>query len=149
MAKSKKRGHFFLVLIISYIFIMLYRILLTYIIGVKGLTYFSVPNEVFILLGGGLSFGLTESIGILVENRMERGQYYNSGVIFRSGMVISFVIGVIVSVALFVLGKGIVAFFNMPLSYMAYMTMVPAVRTGRIAVVQVFGATPSRGSRWP
>jgi len=127
MAKGKKRGHFFLVLLISYLVLMLYRVVLTYIIGSKGITYFSLPNELFVLLAGAFSYGITEGMGVLIENRVERGQYYNAGVMFRSGVFVAGVLGILISAVLAFFGKSIVAFFNVPLSYMAYIVMVPSI----------------------
>lgn len=128
MAKSKNRNLSFLTLLISFIVALIFRIILLRIIGSKGVAYFSVPNEVFFFLAGFIAFGIEEAIGAMIESRMYRQQYNNALKVAGIGVIYAFAVGILVTLILLLSHDSLVdKLFNMHLSYMAFMVMLPAI----------------------
>lgn len=121
MAVNKRKNFSFFIILITYIFGMIFRIIMTKIIGSKGAAYFSVPNEVFFLLGGMFCYGMEEAVASMVENRMFKQQYANAKKVFRIGAIFSFILGIIISIILFIIRSKITnSIFHMQLSFMAF-----------------------------
>lgn len=128
MAKGKRKSYFFLVLTISLLIICILRMLLTHIIGSKGVSYFSVSLETFLLIAGTISFGLEKSVSVLVENYIDRQQYENAKRVVRGGLLIALILCLVTCLLMLFFGKSICShLFNVPLSYMSYIVSVPAV----------------------
>lgn len=128
MAKSKNKNLSFLTLLISFIVALISRMILLRIIGSKGVAYFSVPNEIFFFVAGLISFGLEEAIGAMIESRMYRQQYNNALKVAGIGIIYAFSIGIIVTLVLLLSHNSLVdKLFNVHLSYMAFMIMLPAI----------------------
>ncbi len=128
MAKSKKNKYFLIVILISIILVYLYRIILTGIIGAKGVTYFSVSSEVFMLIACSFGYGLEQGVSFLAESYVSRQQYENSKRVLNAGMILALILGLVFLFILMCFGKKItVDIFNVPLSFMPYMIMCLAV----------------------
>ena len=128
MAKTKRKSSSFILLLLAFVFVLIFRLVLVRIIGSKGVCYFSLANELFFLLAGASSFAIEEACASMVENRMMRQQYTNARNVSRYAMVYSFAVGIIVSLILLLLMNVLVnRFFHLHLSYMSYYLILPAV----------------------
>ena len=128
MAKAKKKNRFFLILIICILAILVYRVILTHIIGSKGMAYFSVPNDLYFLLAISLGFGYEKAVDNLVENYMSRQQYENSKRVVKAGGMVALAIGLLISFVLALAGGKITGgLFGMPLSSMGLYCIIPAI----------------------
>lgn len=128
MAKTKRKNYFFLIFLITYISTLILRVILTGLIGSKGVAFFSLPNELFFFFGFSISYAVEQSITVLVENRVLRQQYNNVQRVFKAGCIVGVGIGIVIAGLLLIFGNGICeGLFGMPLSYMAMLVMVPTI----------------------
>ncbi len=128
MAKTKKKSHFFLFLLITFIVFLIFRIILEHVVGSKGVAYFSLPNELFFLLGGFISFGIEEAVSTMVENRMKRAQYSNVHRVVSYAFSSSLGIGLLISFLIYIFaGRISTNLFSIPLSKLAVLAVAPAV----------------------
>lgn len=128
MAKGKKRGRDFLILSISLIAIAVYRIILMHLIGARGVSYFSVPNELFFVTAGTVAYGLKESVAVMVSNRMAKEQYESAANVVRFAVVAGLLLSLISALVLYFVSSKIAGgIFHMPLSILSVMAVVPAV----------------------
>lgn len=126
--RGKRKNHFFLILVISYIILMVYRIVLTCFIGSKGVGYFSIPNELFFGIAFTLSYGFEDGAGALIESRINRAMYDSSKYYFRLSVFLAAVIGIILGGMTFCFAKGIAeAIFVQPLSSIPIRIIAPAI----------------------
>ena len=123
--KLKKIHNTFIVLLLTFVIIYLFKFFLASFIGSKGVAYFSIPNELFFLFGFSLMFGLEQSISKLVEYRFSRKSYDNTKIVFKSGIYFAIALSVFIMLILQILGKGILGhLFHMKLTYLSYELMI-------------------------
>lgn len=128
MIKTKHRNYSYLVILLAIIVIMIYRLVLTSFIGSEGLSYFSVGEILFLLFGVSIACGLEISIGILVENRMNKQLFTNAKKVVLVGAEIAILLGLVILVILFLLGHRFSNnVFDMPLSYMSVLASIFAI----------------------
>ncbi len=126
--KGKKRGRDFLIFSISLITIAVYRIILMHLVGARGISYFSVPNELFFVMAGATAYGLKESVAVMVSNRMAKEQYESAADVVRFAIVTGLILSVLSVAVLYLVSSKIAGgIFHMPLSILSVMAVIPAV----------------------
>lgn len=107
---------------------LIYRIPLTYIIGERGISYFSIANELYLLAGCILSYGLSEAVSNLVRYRIRREQFRNADKVLRGAFLLALVTGGILSILFVFAGHAFAEnAAKMPLAGMAVSFMAPAI----------------------
>ena len=128
MAKVKKKNSSFIVLMIVFITALVFRAVLVRIIGSKGVCFFALPNELFFLMAGSVSFGIEEATASMVENRMNRQQYKNAENVAGYSLAYAAAVGVSIGLILLICMNVVVnRFFNLHLSYLSYYFILPAI----------------------
>lgn len=107
---------------------LIFRILLQFIIGEKGIGYFSIANEVYFLSGCILATGLSEAVTVLVRFRIRREQFKNADKVLRGALLLGLLTGGILALLLFS-GGGAFAknTAGMPLAGISLSFIAPAV----------------------
>lgn len=125
---SLRKDSYTVVLLITLMAAMIFRIPLGYMIGDKGLTYFGTANELFILVSGVIGCWLSEAVAILVRYRMKRDQIRSAQKVISTALLVGMVLGtllsVLVGVSAHVLAESL---FKIPLAGMAVRIISPAI----------------------
>lgn len=128
MAKTKKKNRFFLILILSILSLLVFRIILTHTIGSKGMAYFSVSNELFFLLSISMGFGFEKGVDLLVDGYMQRQQYENAKRVVKGGGLAALILGGLLSFLMLLLSNKISGgLFGMHSASMGLYCMLPTV----------------------
>lgn len=128
MAKSKQKNYSYPVILISLIVYMIFRLYITSSIGSKGVAYLSVGETLFILIALSLAAGIEHSVGLLVENRMNKQMYDNVKKTVGAGGFLSIGLGIVFMGILLLAGRKISDnLYNMPLSYMSVIICALAI----------------------
>lgn len=135
--------------ILSYIGSLIFRIPLIHMIGEKGVGYFGIANELFIVIGCLFAYGLSEATASLVRYRIKREQFKNADRVMRGAVILALAMGGAFSLIFLFAGH---AYANhviqLPLSGLAVSLMAPAiVFYGLTAVLK--GYFQGNGSRVP
>ncbi|MBQ9927667.1 MAG: polysaccharide biosynthesis C-terminal domain-containing protein [Lachnospiraceae bacterium] len=126
--RGNQKDFYLIVGIFTYIGCLIFRIPLFYLIGEKGVGYFGIVYEIYIVISFFFSYGLSEATASLVRYRMKRDQYKNAKKVLRGAMLLAIAIGGLVSVCLLLFGNIIATnLLHMTLSTMAIGVMAPAV----------------------
>lgn len=122
-----KRDSFVLITIMAYVFSLIYRIVLIYIIGEDGVAYFSIANETYIILSFVLSYAFSESVSALIRYRMKRGQYRSAERVLHVSQIIAIITGLVCTLLLLLLNRFFVEkIVNLPMSSLPVKMMAPA-----------------------
>lgn len=125
---KKGKDYYAIVGILTYICSLILRVPLLYIIGEKGIGYFSVANELYIVLGCFLAYGLSEAVAVLVRYRMRRELFRSADRVMKGALVLALVLGGVLSVVLVFGSYGFVeSIVQLPLSGLALSLMAPAI----------------------
>lgn len=95
-----KKNNYILFVLISYIIILLGRIPIYHMIGKDGMAYFSLAQEVFLLVGGALFYSMKEGIASLIRYRVRRGQFKGVRKLFLQSLFVTLVMSVVFTVLL-------------------------------------------------
>lgn len=125
---SLRKDSYTIVLLISLIAAMIFRIPLGYMIGDKGLAYFGTANEIFMLLAGVGGIWLSEAVAILVRYRIKREQMRSAQKIISTALLLGVAVGTVLSI-LVGLSAHVLAeqVFKVPLAGMAVRVIAPAI----------------------
>lgn len=131
------------------VFSLIFRIPLFYIIGEKGIAYFSIAGELYVMAGCIFTYGLLEAVSSLVRYRIKREQFKNAGRVLHGALLIAAVTGVLLGVLL-ILGRNTFTggIAKMPLSGLAVGMIAPAVVFQMLTGV-FRGYFEGNGSRMP
>lgn len=122
-----KSNSFVLVTILAYIVSLIYRVILTYMIGEEGVAYFSIANEIYIVFSFVLSYAFSEAVSGLVRYRIKREQYRNAERVLHVAQMMAIVTGVICSVLLLLLSQFLsTKIVNLPLASLPVKIMAPS-----------------------
>lgn len=99
--KAFRKDQYGIICILSYICSLIFRIPLLYLIGAKGVAFFSIANEIYILTGGLFTYGLSKAVCILVKFRIKREQYKNADMVLKGALTLTAVLGVLLGVSVF------------------------------------------------
>ncbi len=126
--KRKKREWMAGIGLIAYLFGLIIRIPLGYMIGDKGIGFLSVGMEVFTVLTITLTYGISKSVSILIKYRMKREMYKSVKKVFRNTMFVTAALGAICAVAVFFFADFIADIFILEsMSYMTIAAIAPAI----------------------
>lgn len=95
-----KKNNFVLFVFISYIIILLGRIPIYHMIGKDGMAYFSLAQEIFLLVGGVLFYSMKEGIASLIRYRVRREQFKGVRRLFLQSLFLALILGMILTVLL-------------------------------------------------
>src|SRR5574344_67765 len=90
---SIKRDYYTIVAGLVFIGTMIFRIPLEHMIGDKGLACYGTAYEIYFVLGGMISYGLSETVSALVRYRVKREQYKNAQKVLGSAVMLGGVLG--------------------------------------------------------
>ena len=93
-----KKNNFVLFVFISYIIILLGRIPVYHMIGKDGMAYFSLAQEIFLLVGGVLFYSMKEGIASLIRYRVRREQFKGVRRLFLQSLFLALILGMILTV---------------------------------------------------
>lgn len=125
---SSRKDSFAFILILTYIVMLAFRIPLGLFIGDNGNAYFSVANELCMILAGMVSFGLSEAVTVLIRYRIRREQYKSAQMVLREALFIGAVIGLLFMAILGIGGSAISAqIVKLPLAGLSVRMMAPAL----------------------
>ena len=105
--KAFRKDHYVLICTFSYILSLIFRIPLLYMIGEKGVAYFSIANEIYILAGGLFTYGLSKAVSMLIRYRIKREQYKNADRVLQGALLLASVTGIIIGVFVLLAGEWI------------------------------------------
>ena len=95
-----KKNNFILFVFISYTIILLGRIPVYHMIGKDGMAYFSLAQEIFLLVGGVLFYSMKEGIASLIRYRVRREQFKSVRRLFLQSLFLALILGMILTVLL-------------------------------------------------
>lgn len=128
MAGKRRKNNFFPVAAISLIAACIYRIILAHIIGSRGTAFFAVPCELFFMIAGSVSYGLAESVSVMTENRIVKGQLDGAKRTGTYAVYAGLFLGAVFTVLILIFASSISAgVLNLPLSYLGIMVIAPAL----------------------
>lgn len=118
--KAFKKDNYISICIFSYLCSLIFRIPLLYMIGEKGVAYFSIANEIYILVGGMFTYGLSKAVYVLVKFRIKREQYRNADKVLHGALLLAAIIGIVTGLLVLVAGEWIVGkVIKLPLAGLA------------------------------
>ncbi len=122
-----RKDSFTVVTILTYIGSLLYRIFLCRMIGEKGVGYFSIANEIYVIITFLFAYGLSESVSSLVRYRMKREQYKNTEKVRQSAVLLAVILGSILGVCFLFGGQFFAAkVAGIPLAGLSVSLMAPS-----------------------
>lgn len=146
---SSRKDQYMTITLFTLIGALIFRIPLGYMIGDKGLACFSTANEIYLVIAGTVSYGLSEAVAALVKFRVKREQYKNARKILEGALLFGGVLGLIFSVLFFIFGQFAAGkIMHMPLAGLSLGMMAPAMFF--MILTGVFkGYFQGNGSRMP
>ena len=87
-----KKNNYILFVFISYIILLLGRIPIYHMIGKDGMAYFSLAQEIFLLVGGALFYSMKEGIASLIRYRVRREQFKGVRKLFLQSLFLTLVL---------------------------------------------------------
>ena len=125
---KKGKDYYTMAGILTYVCTLLFRVPLFYIIGEKGIGYFSMANELYIVIGSFFSYGLSKAVATLVRYRIRREMFKSADKVMKGAVILALVLGGILSVIFFWGAYGFVeSMVQVPLSGLALSLMAPAI----------------------
>lgn len=104
---STRRDYYTLITGLALIGTMIFRIVLSRMIGDKGLACYGIAYEIYLVLAGALSYGFSEAVAVLVRYRIRREQYKNAGRVLKSALMLGGGISLLCSVGIALFGHQI------------------------------------------
>ena len=125
---SVRRDYYTLIIGIAFIGTMIFRISLGHMIGDKGLACYGTAYEIFIVLAGTLSYGLSEAVATLVRYRMKREQYKSAQKVLSGALFLGGGLGLLLSLLIGIFGHIIATYtMKMPLAGLAISVMAISI----------------------
>ena len=72
---TSRKDYVTIIMGISLIGMMIFRLVMGKLVGDKGMACFGSANEIYFIVAGTFSFGLSEAVSVLVRYRVRREQY--------------------------------------------------------------------------
>lgn len=128
MKRTTRKDSFIIITGISFIGMMIFRLVMGKQIGDKGMACFGSANEIFLILAGTVSYGLSEAVSSLVRYRIRREQYKSAQKVFGGAVLIAGIIGAFAALVIWVLAQGIADnILKVPISGLAIAMMAPSI----------------------
>ena len=125
---AASKGNYFVMCTLMYVCSLIFRIPLLYMIGEKGIAFYSVAGELYVMAGCMFTYGLSEAVSSLVRYRVKRDQFKNAGKVLHEALLIAFVTGIILSALLIFTGNTFVTeVMCLPLAGLAVAYIAPAI----------------------
>lgn len=105
--KAFRKDNYASICIFSYLCSLIFRIPLLHMIGEKGVAYFSIANEIYILAGGMFTYGLSKAVSMLVKFRIKREQYKNADRVLHGALLLAAITGALLSLLVLAAGEWI------------------------------------------
>lgn len=125
---SQRKDTYTMIMILTMIGVLIFRIPLAHLIGDKGVAYFGMANEIYFVIAGTVAFGLSEAVTVLVKYRVKREQFKSTRWVLNGALVTGGIIGAVFSIFFGAAGhfaaKNIM---HMPLAGLAVTMMAPAM----------------------
>ena len=128
MKRTTRKDSFIIATGISFIGMMTFRLVMGKQIGDKGMACFGSANEIFLILAGMVSYGLSEAVSSLVRYRTRREQYKSAQKVFGGAVLIAGIIGALAALGIWVLAQGIADnILKVPIAGLAIAMMAPSI----------------------
>lgn len=125
---SQRKDTYTMIMILTMMGVLIFRIPLAHLIGDKGVAYFGMANEIYFVIAGTVAFGLSEAVTVLVKYRVKREQFKSTRWVLNGALVTGGIIGAVFSIFFGTAGhfaaKNIM---HMPLAGLAVTMMAPAM----------------------
>lgn len=146
---SVRKDNYTMITMLTVIGALIFRIPLGYLIGDKGIACFGTANEIYLVIAGAVSYGLTEAVTILVKYRVRREQFKNAQKVLNGALLSGSIIGLIFSLIFGVFGNFVAEeIMHFPLAGLALSLMAPSMFF--IILTGIFrGYFQGNGSRIP
>lgn len=126
--RNSRRDYYTVVGILAYIGSLIFRIPLFYLIGEKGVGYFGIVYELYLVIGFVFAYGLSEATSALIRFRIKREQFKNAQKVLHGALLLSGILGVMLCVVLLISGNFLAEkLMGMSLCGLAVSVMAPAV----------------------
>ncbi|MCR5324745.1 MAG: polysaccharide biosynthesis protein [Lachnospiraceae bacterium] len=106
---------------------MVYRVILTRIVGTEGMTYYNTAYEIYNLALLVSTYSIPVAISKIIADRDSKGQYVNSNRVFHVGLLVSSTIGFIASFILLVFAGPIASFMKWPSAAIPLRVLAPTI----------------------
>ena len=125
---SSRRDTVMIISGISMIGMLVFRLVLGKLIGDIGLACFGIAYEIYFVIAGAFSFGLSEAVSSLVRYRVRRGQYKNAQKVLGGAVFAGCVLGAVLGAVILLWAHTIAGrVFGVPLSGQAVFMIAPAI----------------------
>ena len=106
---------------------LVYRIILTRIVGTEGMGYYNTAYEIYNLALLVSTYSIPVAVSKLVADRDSKGQYINSNKLFRVGMLVSSSLGFAASFLLLVFSNQLAGFMKWPSAAIPLRVLAPTI----------------------
>lgn len=146
---SARKDSYTIIILLTIIGALIFRIPLGYLIGDKGIACFGTANEIYLVIAGAVSYGLSEAVAILVKYRVKREQFKSAEKVLYGALLPGIVIGLIFSAFFGVFGYFVAEkIMHLPIAGLSISLMAPAMLF--IILTGIFrGYFQGNGSRIP
>lgn len=128
MKRTTRKDGFIIITGISFIGMMIFRLVMEKQIGDKGMACFGCANEIYLVLAGTVSFGLSEAVSSLVRYRIRREQYKNAQRVFGGAVLLAGILGALVTLGIWFSAQGIAEnILKVPIAGLAIAIMAPSI----------------------
>lgn len=125
---STRKDHYTFIAILVMIGALIFRIPLGYVIGDKGLACFGTANEIYVVIAGMVSCGLSEAVSVLIKYRVKREQYKSAQKVLSGALLTGGLLGFILSAFFGIFGHFAAEnIMHIPLAGMALTLMAPSM----------------------
>lgn len=90
---AARKDYITIVMGIALIGMMVFRLVMGKLVGDKGMACFGSANEIYFIVAGTISYGLSEAVASLVRYRVRREQYKSAQRVFGGAVLIGSIIG--------------------------------------------------------
>lgn len=126
--RNSRKDYYTVVGILTYIGSLIFRIPLFYIIGEKGVGYYGIVYELYIVITFFFAYGLLEATAALIRYRIRREQFKNAQKVLHGALWLGGILGLAICFILLVSGNFLAErMMGMSLCGLAVSVMAPAV----------------------
>ncbi len=128
MKRTTRKDSFIITAGISFIGMMIFRLVMEKQIGDKGMAYFGIANEIYLVLAGTISFGLSEAVSSLVRYRIRREQYKSAQKVFKGAVLTAGILGALSALGILAFAQGIAEnILKVPAAGLSFAMMAPSI----------------------
>lgn len=128
MKRTIRKDSFIITAGISFIGMMIFRLVMEKQIGDKGMAYFGIANEIYLVFAGTISFGLSEAVSSLVRYRIRREQYKSAQKVFKGAVLTAGILGALAALGILAFAQGIAEnILKVPAAGLSIAMMAPSI----------------------